>query len=61
MAGSVRVRTGQIIQHFPLSIHYPEVTRSIPVVALSKARSCDRLLAGIAGSYPAGGMNVSLF
>jgi hypothetical protein len=32
----------------------------IPVTARSKAWVCDRLLAGIAGSNPTGGMDVSI-
>jgi hypothetical protein len=32
----------------------------VPVVARSKAWVCDRLLVGIVGSNPAGGMDVCL-
>ena len=33
----------------------------IPVAAWSKLRVCGRWLAGIAGSNPAGGMDISVF
>jgi hypothetical protein len=36
------------------------VQRPIPVATRSKAWVCGRSLAGIAGSIPAGGMDVSL-
>ena len=36
------------------------VLRPIPVAARSKEWACGRSLAGIAGSIPAGGMDVSL-
>jgi hypothetical protein len=39
------------------SVSCPKPT---PVAALSKARVCDRSLAGIVGSNPAGGMDVGL-
>jgi len=35
--------------------------RPVPVAAYSKAWVCGRLLAGIAGSYPAGSMEMSVF
>ena len=37
-----------------------EVYKLIPVTERSKARVCGRSLAGIAGSNPAGGMDICL-
>jgi hypothetical protein len=41
-------------------ILHPLCLRSIPVAARSKAWVCGRLLAGIVGSNPAGGINICL-
>jgi hypothetical protein len=41
-------------------VNYNGVSVTIPVATRSKAWVCGRLLAGIAGSNPAGGMDVYL-
>jgi hypothetical protein len=56
MAGRVRVKTGQAIQ---LSIFY-SVTTPVPVAVWSKVRACGISLAGIAGSNPAGVIDVCI-
>jgi hypothetical protein len=48
------------VRSHPTSLRLPKYEGPIPVAARSKAQVCGHLVAGIAGSNPAEGMDVCL-